>query len=129
MGKGRQSRYELKSNRARIAPNAEQSAKPLKIKGKSKVDLGLSPQTSREAAQETAQKTAQENLSAEESIIVDCIKANTAITRKLLSEKLGISSDSVKRRLEALKAKLGLHHEGARVPRGGQGVEVRLTRR
>jgi predicted HTH transcriptional regulator len=115
VGKGRQSRYELKSNRARIAPiapNAEQSANPLKIKGKSKVDLGLSPQTSREAAQEAAQETAQENLSAEESIIVDCIKANTAITRKLLSEKLGISSDSVKRRLEALKAKLGLHHEG-----------------
>ena len=74
VGKGRQSRYELKSNRARIAPiapNAEQSAKPLKINGKSKVNLGLSPQTSREAAQETAQ----ENLSAEESIIVDCIKA------------------------------------------------------
>ena len=111
VGKGRPSRYELKSNRARIAPiapNAEQSANPLKIKGKSKVDLGLSPQTSRE----TAQETAQENLSAEESIIVDCIKANTAITRKLLSEKIGISSDSVKRRLEALKAKLGLHHEG-----------------
>ena len=115
VGKGRQSRYELKSNRARIAPiapNAEQSAKSLKIKGETKVNLGLSPQTSKEAAQETAQETAQENLSAEESRIVAYIKANAATTRKLLSEKLGISSDSVKRRLEALKAKLGLHHEG-----------------
>jgi len=36
VGKGRQSRYELKSNRARIAPvapNAEQRRKPSKNKG------------------------------------------------------------------------------------------------
>ena len=119
VGKGRQSRYELKSNRARIAPiapNAEQHTKPLKNKGKLTADRSLSPQTSKETAQETAQETpqesAQEHLSVEESRIVDYIRSNAAITRKLLSEKLGISSDSVKRRLEALKAKLGLHHEG-----------------
>ena len=68
----------------------------------------VSPQTTTE----TAQETAQENLSAEESRILGYIKANATITRKVLSEKLGISSDSVKRRLDALKAKLGLHHEG-----------------
>ena len=104
-------RYELKSNRARIAPiapNSEQGQKPLKNKGKSKANRSLSPQTTTE----TAQETAQENLSAEESRILDYIKANATITRKVLSEKLGISSDSVKRRLDALKAKLGLHHEG-----------------
>ena len=119
VGKGRQSRYELKSNRARIAPiapNSAQGQKTLKNKGKSKVDWSLSPQTTTEIAQETAQETtletAQENLSAEESRIVDYIKANATITRKVLSEKLGISSDSVKRRLDALKTKLGLHHEG-----------------
>ena len=115
VGKGRQSRYELKSNRARIAPiapNAEQQTKPLKNKGKLTADRSLSPQTSKESAQEIAQETAQENLSVEESRIVDYIRSNAAITRKLLSEKLGISSDSVKRRLDALKAKLGLHHEG-----------------
>ena len=119
VGKGRQSRYELKSNRARIAPiapNAEQHTKPLKNKGKLTADRSLSPQTSKETAQETAQETpqesAQEHLSVEESRIVDYIRSNAAITRKLLSEKLGISSDSVKRRLDALKAKLGLHHEG-----------------
>ena len=111
VGKGRQSRYELKSNRARIAPIApmpEQGSKPQKNKGKLTADRSLSPQTSKESAQEIAQ----ENLSVVESRIVAYIKANAAITRKLLSEKLGISSDSVKRRLEALKAKLGLHHEG-----------------
>lgn len=119
VGKGRQSRYELKSNRARIAPiapNAEQHTKPLKNKGKLKANHSLSPQTSKESTQEIAQETpqeiAQEHLSVEESRIVAYIKANAAITRKLLSEKLGISSDSVKRRLDALKAKLGLHHEG-----------------
>ena len=115
VGKGRQSRYELKSNRARIAPIApmpEQGSKPQKNKGKLTADRSLSPQTSKESTQEIAQETAQENLSVEESRIVAYIKANAAITRKLLSEKLGISSDSVKRRLEALKAKLGLHHEG-----------------
>ena len=115
MGKGRQSRYELKSNRARIAPiapNVEQQTKSQKNQGKFKANHSLSPQTSKESTQEIAQETAQENLSVEESRIVAYIKANAAITRKLLSEKLGISSDSVKRRLEALKAKLGLHHEG-----------------
>ena len=119
VGKGRQSRYELKSNRARIAPIApmpEQGSKPQKNKGKLTADHSLSPQTSKEStqeiAQETAQETAQENLSVEESRIVAYIRSNAAITRKLLSEKLGISSDSVKRRLDALKAKLGLHHEG-----------------
>ena len=119
VGKGRLSRYELKSNRARIAPiapNVEQQTKPQENKGKLTADRSLSPQTSKETAQETAQETpqesAQEHLSVEESRIVDYIRSNAAITRKLLSEKLGISSDSVKRRLEALKAKLGLHHEG-----------------
>ena len=86
----------------------EQGSKPQKNKGKLTADRSLSPQTSKESTQEIAQ----ENLSAEKSRIVAYIKANAAITRKLLSEKLGISSDSVKRRLEALKAKLGLHHEG-----------------
>ena len=68
----------------------------------------MSPQT----AQETTQETAQEGLTVEDEKILACVRADPAITRKLLAEKLGISSDRVKRRLDVLKAKLGLRHEG-----------------
>ena len=63
-------------------------------------------------AQEAAQEAAQENLSDIELKILSCIKMDSEITRKLISEKIGISTDSVKRRLDSLKAKVGLRHEG-----------------
>ena len=67
---------------------------------------------SHQTAQEAAQETAQEGLAVEDEKILACIRADAAITRKLLAEKLGISSDRVKRRLDVLKANLGLRHEG-----------------
>ena len=67
---------------------------------------------SQQTAQEAAQETAQEGLSVEDEKILACIRIDAAITRKQLAEKLGISSDRVKRRLDVLKAKLGLRHEG-----------------
>lgn len=64
------------------------------------------------ALTKTAQEAAQENLSDIELKILSCIKMDSEITRKLISEKIGISTDSVKRRLDSLKAKVGLRHEG-----------------
>ncbi len=66
VGKGRQSRYELKSNRARIAPiapNSEQVQKSSKNKGKSKFDRSLSPQTTTETAQEMSPQMSPQNIS------------------------------------------------------------------
>ncbi len=60
------------------------------------------------ATQETAQETAQENLSDEELEILACINDDATVTRKELSGKIGISADSVKRRLDVLKKKLAL---------------------
>ena len=75
---------------------------------------GELPQTksAQETAQEIAQEIAQEKLSDEESRILACLKGDATITRKLIAEKTGISQDGVKRRLESLKAKIGLRHEG-----------------
>ena len=87
---------------------------------------------SQQTAQEAAQETAQEGLSVEDEKILACVRIDAAITRKLLAEKLGISSDRVKRRLDVLKAKLGLRHEGPTKkgrwvfgpkPKGNRGVK------
>jgi len=92
----------------------------------------MSPQAAQETTQETTQETAQEGLSVEDEKILACIRIDAAITRKLLAEKLGISSDRVKRRLDVLKAKLGLRHEGPTKkgrwvfgpkPKGNRGVK------
>ena len=131
VGKGRQSRYELKSNRARIAPIAPTSAqgpKPPKNKGKQDPKRELSPQTSKETTLETAQETTIEttlettpqttmrdspgDLSKMESEIVLAIRSNPEITRTAIASNLGITLDGVKYHLKALRIKLGLQHEG-----------------
>ena len=131
VGKGRQSRYELKSNRARIAPiapNLAQGPKPPKNKGKQDPKRELSPQTTQETTLETAQETTIETtlettpqttmrdspggLSKMESEIVLAIRSNPEITRTAIALNLGITLDGVKYHLKVLRVKLGLHHEG-----------------
>ena len=119
VGKGRQSRYELKSNRARIAPiapNAEQHTKPQKNKGNQSPKRKVSPQTT---LQTTLQTTPQiimgdspGDLSKMESEIVLAIRSNPEITRAAIASNLGITLDGVKYHLKALRIKLGLRHEG-----------------
>jgi len=131
VGKGRQSRYELKSNRARIAPiapNAEQHTKPQENKGNQTSKRKVSPQTT---LQTTPQTTPQTNLqtplqttpqtimgdspgdlSKMESEIVLAIRSNPEITRTAIASNLGITLDGVKYHLKALRIKLGLRHEG-----------------
>ena len=119
VGKGRQSRYELKSNRARIAPiapNAEQHTKPQKNKGNQSPKRKVSPQTT---LQTTLQTTPQiimgdspGDLSKMELEIVLAIRSNPEITRAAIASNLGITLDGVKYHLKALRIKLGLQHEG-----------------
>ena len=126
VGKGRQFRYELKSNRARIAPiapNFEHGQKPLKNKSKSKVGRSLSPQTSKETTLETAQETSKETgvtskeiwhlpdgLSDAARLITVTLLQNPTWTAKDVATHLGLTQQGVQYHI----AKLAhvLHHEG-----------------
>jgi len=127
VGKGRQSRYELKSNRARIAPiapNLAQGQKTLENKGKQSPNWNLSPQTTLETTIETTPQTTLQttpqttvgdstgDLSKMESEMVLAIRSNPEITRTAIASKLRITLDGVKYHLKALRVKLGLQHEG-----------------
>ena len=68
--------------------------------------------TTQETAQETTQETAQENLSDVSRLIVDLIRADATISRRIIAEKIGLSQDGVKYHLNLLKKKIGLRHEG-----------------
>ena len=65
-----------------------------------------------ETTQETAQETTRENLSDVSRLIVDLIRADAAISRRVIAEKIGLSPDGVKYHLNLLKKKIGLRHEG-----------------
>ena len=119
VGKGRQSRYELKSNRARIAPiapNAEQHTKPQESKGNQPPKRKVSPQTTLQTTLQTTPQTimgdSPGDLSKMESEIVLAIRSNPEITRTAIASNLGITLDGVKYHLKALRIKLGLRHEG-----------------
>lgn len=73
----------------------------------------LPGETMMETPAATAQETAQEILSEEERVLVGYIKVDSTITRKTLAEKMNVSSDHIKRRLEALKKKCGHCHVGS----------------
>ena len=109
VGKGRQSRYELKSNRARIAPiapNAEQQTKPLKNKGKLTADRSLSPQATQETTMQTNRETNRE------AALLHLIRNNPRMTIPELASRSGISYEGVRYHLRGLSKKYGLHHEG-----------------
>ena len=126
VGKGRQSRYELKSNRARIAPiapNSAQGPKPPKNKGESKVDQSLSPQTSKETTLETAQETSKETgvtskeiwhlpdgLSDAARLITVTLLQNPTWTAKDVAKHLGLTQQGVQYHIVRLSHVL--HHEG-----------------
>ena len=123
VGKGRQSRYELNSNRARIAPiapNAEQHTKPQENKGNQPPKRKMSPQTTLQTTLQTTPQTTPQtimgdspgDLSKMESEIVLAIRSNPEITRTAIASNLGITLDGVKYHLKALRIKLGLRHEG-----------------
>ena len=118
VGKGRQSRYELKSNRARIAPiapNAEQQTKPLKNKGKLTADRSLSPQTTQittiELSPEMASQVSPQNISDGAACVLALIKSNDQIRTHEIALELGVSKRTVLRYIKGLSV-VGLRHEG-----------------
>ena len=66
-------------------------------------------------AQETAQETAQENSKrlTDEEIIINLLSENPKLTRNELANKLDMSPDAVKRRLEKLKRAGKIEHQGS----------------
>ena len=126
VGKGRQSRYELKSNRARIAPiapNSAQGQKPLKNKGKQGPKRKLSPQTSKETTIETAQETSKETgvtsketwhlldgLSDAARLIAVTLLQNPTWTAKDVAKHLRLTQQGVQYHIVRLSHVL--HHEG-----------------
>ena len=118
VGKGRQSRYELKSNRARIAPiapNAEQHTKPQENKGKFKADHSLSPQTTQittiELSPEMASQVSPQNISDGAACVLALIKSNDQIRTHEMALELGVSKRTVLRYIKGLSV-VGLRHEG-----------------
>ena len=118
VGKGRQSRYELKSNRARIAPiapNSAQGPKPPKNKGESKVDQSLSPQTTQETTQEMSPQmslqVSPQNISDGAACVLALIKSNDQIRTHEIALELGVSKRTVLRYIKGLSV-VGLRHEG-----------------
>ena len=126
VGKGRQSRYELKSNHARIAPiapNLAQGQKTPKNKGKQGPKLKLSPQTSKETTLETAQETSKETgvtskeiwhlpdgLSDAARLIAVTLLQNPTWTAKDVAKHLGLTQQGVQYHIVRLSHVL--HHEG-----------------
>ena len=97
VGKGRQSRYELKSNRARIAPiapNAERHTKPQKNKGK------------------TTPETTIENLREGTRAVYEAILSEPTNNLEQIAEKTGMTRDGVFYHVKVLRKELGLRHEG-----------------
>jgi predicted HTH transcriptional regulator len=118
VGKGRQSRYELKSNRARIAPiapNVEQQTKPQKNKGKFKANHSLSPQTTQittiELSPEMASQVSPQNISDGAACVLALIKSNDQIRTHEIALELGVSKRTVLRYIKGLSV-VGLRHEG-----------------
>ena len=119
VGKGRQSRYELKSNRARIAPiapNCTQGQKPPKNKEKQDSMRKLSPQTSKETTIETTQETTIEttieNLREGTRAVYEAILSAPTNNLEQIAEKTGMTRDGVFYHVKVLRKELGLHHEG-----------------
>ncbi len=113
-GKGRQSRYELKSNRARIAPiapNSEQVQKSSKNKGKSKFDRSLSPQTTTETAQEMSPQMSPQNISDGATSVLALIRSNDRIKVQEIADALNVSRRTVLRHIKGLSV-VGLRFEG-----------------
>ncbi len=114
VGKGRQSRYELKSNRARIAPIAPSlgnGQNPPKNEGKSTVDRGLSPQTTRETTTEMSPQMSPQNISDGAAKVFALIRSNDRIKVQEIADALNVSRRTVLRHIKGL-SEVGLHFEG-----------------
>ena len=122
MGKGRQSRYELKSNRARIAPiapNAAQRRKTQEIKGNQGAERNATQETTIETSKETgatSKETSKEirslpvDLSDAARLIAVTLLQNPTWTARDAAKHLGLTQQGVQYHI--VKLAHVLHHEG-----------------
>jgi biotin operon repressor len=114
VGKGRQSRYELKSNRARIAPiapNTEQGSKPPKIKGEQGLKRKMSPQTTLGTTLKVSPQMSPQNIVDDVAKVESLIRSNDRIKVQEIADTLNVSRRTVLRHIKGLSA-VGLHFEG-----------------
>ncbi len=114
VGKGRQSRYELKSNRARIAPIASKSGQGLKAgenTNKSKENTDSHPQRSVKTVDKTVDKRT--DTTTNESIL-NFLATNPRTTQEELARMLGLSIRGIEYAIGILKKAKRLRKVGGK---------------
>ena len=118
MGKGRQSRYELKSNRARIAPIAPNSRKGLRT-GENGQNIGKSAISRRRGSVKTVDKTVVKTVDKKpdgttNDRILDLLATNPRATQEELARVLGLSVRGIEYATGVLKRAKRLRKVGGK---------------
>ena len=114
VGKGRQSRYELKSNRARIAPIAPKSGQGLKAgenTNKSKENTDSHPQRSVKTVDKTVDKRTDTTTNER---ILNFLATNPRTTQEELARMLGLSTRGIEYAIGILKKSKRLRKVGGK---------------
>ena len=118
VGKGRQSRYELKSNRARIAPIAPKSGQGLKAgenTHKSKGNTDIHPQSSVKTVVKTVDKTVDKRTdTTTNERILNLLATNPRTTQEELARMLGLSIRGIEYAIGILKKAKRLRKVGGK---------------
>ena len=106
MGKGRQSRYELNSNRARIAPIAPKSGQSLKSSEnthKAGGSTDFHPQSSVKTVDKSVDKTVDKSVDKTSEDVFNILRTNSRITLDQVAKAIGLSVRGVEQAVKRLR--------------------------